>query len=392
MFGVVQSAHLPHLPAGAPNDLWSQILDSLRALGRDPTSLSIRAGLSVAVLLVALVGGRWLARLAGRAPEHLESTLARSGRLRRRSKEDGATSVGPWLSRLTAASVWLAALLALAAIWFSALGGEPDVTPGQLDQFFKDLAAHVGGSLLVLAATLGVARLLQRSLERDLAHRVHPNLALLAGRVIYVAILAIGFVIILTIWNTGIVLPVTLIGALTVALSLALQDVLKNLVSGVYLLLERPFSIGDRITLAPYTGVIEDIEIRYTSLRTADGQRVIIPNSMLFSSAVVNLSAYENRRAGFTVTIPDRGRETIERAEQNIRAALDAAPDVLKSPPPEVAMLRAAGGTVDLRVDYWLPTDNAESRAVVFALVLDRVRSQVEGAEVSVLDAAAAAV
>jgi small-conductance mechanosensitive channel len=376
-------------PLAATPSPWQQLQDSFNNLAADPTALSIRIGLSFAVLLAALLIGRWLAQLAGRAPVHLETTLARTGRLGRRLKRTPQTSVGPWLARLTRLSVWLAALLALGAIWFSALGGQPTLNLRQFSQSFTDFAGHVGASLLVFAATLGLARVFERSLEKSLQHRVNPNLALLAGRVLYIAVLAVGFIVILTIWNTGIVLPVTLLGALTVALSLALQDVLKNLVSGVYLLLERPFTIGDRITLAPYTGVIEDIEIRYTALRTEDGQRVIIPNSMLFGSAVVNLSAYQTRRAAFTVTVPDIGADAIDTAVHSLQDALKSAPDVLPSPQPEVILTRAASGSADLRVIYWLPKESVDARAAVFSHVIEQVRAEVAGIEFSALDATA---
>ncbi len=388
MLGLPHIALLPSAgSSAAPTSSWQDFLDALQKLGNDPTALSIRIGLSFAVLLVALIGGRWLASLAGRAPLRFESSLTRASRLRRR-KQVQQTSIGPWLSRLTALSIWLAALLALAAVWFSAFGGQPTLRPRDLGQFFIALAAQVGGSLLVFAAMLGIARVFERSLEKSLQHRVNPNLALLAARVLYVVVILIGFVIILGIWNTGIVLPVTIIGALTVALSLSLQDVLKNLVSGVYLLLERPFTIGDRITLAAYTGIIEDIQIRYTALRTADGERVIIPNSMLFSTAVVNLSAYQNRRASFTVTVPDHGANSIDAAVLVIRGALDSAPDVLKAPAPEVALTRTGNGTADLRAVYWMPSESADSRAAVISHLVEQVRSQVDGAEINVLDAA----
>jgi len=385
---------MPHSTAQrmASTPPWQQFQDALNALAKDPVGLSIRIGLSFAVLLAALFAGRWLAGLAGRAPLHLETTLARTGRLGRRLNQTSQTSVGPWLSRLTKVSIWIAALLALGAIWFSVLSGQPTLTLRDFSKSFTDFAGHVGGSLLVLAATLGIARVFERSLEKSTQHRLNPNLALLAGRVLYIAVLAVGFIVILTIWNTGIVLPVTLLGALTVALTLALQDVLKNLVSGVYLLLERPFTIGDRITLAPYTGVIEDIEIRYTALRTEDGQRVIIPNSMLFGSAVVNLSAYQSSRTAFTVTVPDTGGNAIDTAVHSVQAALQSAPDVLPSPLPEVILTRAAGGTADLRVIYWLPRESVDARAIVFSHVIEQVRADVAGVEFSALDVAPAGV
>ncbi len=90
--------------------------------------------------------------------------------------------------------------------------------------------------------------------------------------------------------------------------------------------------------------------------------------------------------------MPDSGPETINRAEEQIRAALDSAQGVLKQPDPEVVVTRAASGTVDLHVVYWLPTANLDASTGVFSHVLEQVRSQVKGAEISSLDTAAAAV
>lgn len=351
-------------------------------LAADPVFVISHGAVTLAVLLLAAFGGRWLSKLAGRTPLRFERTLARSGRAARRS-EDGA--LGQWLSRLVLVCIWFAAVVVIAINWLSDLTIAQTIHPSDVRRFVTDLAQRVVASLLVIALTLGIGSALRRSLEVTLARSryLNPNITLLMGRGLFVAALTVGLVVVLAIWGTGVALPVTLIGALTVALSLALQDVLKNLVSGIYLLLERPFSIGDRITLTPYTGIVEDIEIRYTALRTEEGQRVIVPNSMLFSSAVVNLSAAENWRDRFTVTVPDTGRDTIERAEEHIMAALEAAPEVLKHPRPEISVTRVAGGTVALQVVYWLPNAVASNRSDVFSHVLDQVREGLDGAEVS---------
>src|SRR5258706_212795 len=158
---------------------------------------------------------------------------------------------------------------------------------GTLLQRPQDFAIRAGLTALALL----LARVLERGVDRSLGRRLNQNLLLLAGRMIYIGTLIIGVIVILVIWGTGLVIPITLLGALSVALSLALQDILKNLVSGVYLLVERRFVIGDRITVSTYTGEVEDIQLRVTMLRTPDGQQALIPNSLLFTSPVVNLSA-----------------------------------------------------------------------------------------------------
>ena len=354
-----------------------------------PQSLIVRGGLTVLVVALALVLGRMLGGLASRVPVSVETRLSRNGRTHERPVSEISRGLSRWVGRLTLASVWVAALVAIALIWLS------DQTVGQLTNqphlgaALADLALRIGGSLVALACTLGLGRWLQRSALNSFDLRVNRNLRTLIGRLIYVSALALGLIVILAIWGTGIVFPVALIGALTVALSLALQDVLKNLVSGIYILLERPFVIGDHITLAPYTGQVEDIQIRYTALRTANDQRVIIPNSMLFSSAVVNLSAYDRRRSGLTVTIPDTGPDALDRAEEEIRAALESVPGLIDKEPPQVVLNGASGGKVDLRVLFWVPAGNFDHNAAVVSEVIERLRAQVKDAEVAPLDTSA---
>ncbi|MGA9347948.1 MAG: mechanosensitive ion channel domain-containing protein [Anaerolineae bacterium] len=79
----------------------------------------------------------------------------------------------------------------------------------------------------------------------------------------------------------------TLMGALGLAISLSLQDVAKNVVAGLYLLVERPFKRGDQIAVRTFTSQVEGIDLRTTTLRTADGQQVIVPNTVILSEVVL---------------------------------------------------------------------------------------------------------
>ncbi|MBV9581689.1 MAG: mechanosensitive ion channel [Chloroflexi bacterium] len=81
---------------------------------------------------------------------------------------------------------------------------------------------------------------------------------------------------------------VAVLGAVTLAFSLAVQDILKNFFSGVYLLLERPFRVGDTIRVKDQTGVVENIGVRTTQLRTVDNVQVLVPNATVFGEIVSN--------------------------------------------------------------------------------------------------------
>jgi len=334
------------------NSPFSAIQAYFQSLARDPVQLGIRAGLTALVLVIALSIGPWLGRRASREPVEAER-VGRKGRLGAVIERRGR--MGPVLAWLTRLSIWLAALIAIAIIWLS--GQATAIDQRLLVDELIAIGVRIGFSLIALVAALVLARVVQRATVASLSQsRLNRNLTLLMGRLIYVTTLVIGLIVILAIWGTGLVFPVALVGVLTVALSLSLQDILKNLVSGVYLLIERPFVIGDSITVATYSGEVEDIQLRVTLLRTLDGERVLIPNALIFTSAVVNLSAFQRRRITLQVTVPNSGPEAIDHAEEQIRAALANLTTALTEPEPLVSLSRAAADQLDLRVTFWAPT------------------------------------
>ncbi|HKB46363.1 MAG TPA: mechanosensitive ion channel family protein [Ktedonobacterales bacterium] len=362
---------------------------------KSPESTAIRGVLTLLVVVIALTGGRWLASVAGRVPVRVpvgvQSRLRHAGR-RADDVSTVQTDFSSWVGRVTTVCIWLAVVIAIAFIWFfnAAIDSGTQKTIGNT---LRALAWQVTASFVVLAAALGIGRALQRGVLKTMdRQRTNANLILLGGRFIYIATLVVGLIAILAIWGTGLVVPVALIGALTVALSLALQDVLKNLVAGVYLLLERPFVIGDHIALNSYSGEVEDIQIRYTALRTLDNQRVLIPNSLLFGSPVTNLTAFDRRRATLAISVPDSGPESVDQVEEQIRTALKKVPGVLESPPPLVTLNGAGEGKVDLHVVFWMPNKRPGDVAALYSDVIEQVRTQVRDAQVSQVDATSAAV
>ncbi|HET9980891.1 MAG TPA: mechanosensitive ion channel family protein [Ktedonobacterales bacterium] len=399
---------------GIVGSMVSYVIFANLSLGQDPTpatdQVAIRAGLTLLILLIALLLGPRIARSVGQVPALIETARERratrlngangngaSGHSAERedgSEEDATTLTSVrrsrWLGGVVLVCIWVFAFYLIAVIWFADNTITPPDQVGLLHAL-REIALNLGISVLIIIVTLVVARALQTSLVSSLYRgRINRNLVLLAGRVIFTVTIIVGVVAILGVWGLGIALPVTLVGALTVALSFALQDILKNLVSGVYLLLERPFVIGDRITVATYTGVIENISIRVTALRTSGGERVLVPNGMLFSSAVVNNSFYQRRRIGLLVTTPDDGPDAISTARGKILQTLEGLDYVLPAPAPEVALSKASGGKVELRAIFWLSVADGEEGAGRLSAAMEQVRAHLPDAEVAPLDPALA--
>ena len=236
-------------------------------------------------------------------------------------------------------------------------------------------------SALIILLAIGVGRTLMKIVTVGTAkEHIGINISILLGRILYTVVLFIAVLLILTVWNIQFGIPAAVISVITVGFTFVLQDLLKNIVAGIYLLIEGPFHIGDMISTDVYTGKVEDVQLRATKLRIASGEQVIVPNSMLFSGIVVNKTIYEERRATITITIPldtydqDQTTECILKTVKGIT-------DVMIKPEPTLSLSSVAGafgnstGTVSgytgeiitLTLRFWIPEgrDSIVSKAML---------------------------
>ena len=144
-------------------------------------------------------------------------------------------------------------------------------------------------ALLVVVVALLIARAVRTATMRSLTrHRAHANATVLLGNLAQVLVLAIGVLAVLAIYTQGafgwILTSFSVIG---IVVGLSLQDILKNFFAGLWILVERPFRIGDTIQVGAHTGEVREISFRTTQLRTPDGREVIVPNATLMTEAVV---------------------------------------------------------------------------------------------------------
>jgi len=241
----------------------------------------------------------------------------------------------------------------------------------QFDQFFAanvlkktdvllSLSWLLVQTVLLIALGIGIARTIQTVIIRSFGDsRVDINMRTLIGRVLYFLILVIAVFCILAVWQIPIGIPITVLGAFTVALTVAFQDILKNLVAGVYILVERPFYIGDQINITSgmitYVGKAEDIQLRATKLRLVSGEEVSVPNSFIFGNPIINNTYYGERRAIVTVTLPqaDFSQET---TIKDILQILKGHDMVTAKPDPTVMVSGFAEEKISLQVRFWVTT------------------------------------
>jgi small-conductance mechanosensitive channel len=133
-----------------------------------------------------------------------------------------------------------------------------------------------------------LARLVRNMVNRALARRsMHGDAALLASRAVYVGVVAMGAFMFVTISLGSALVGVTGVLIAAVVTSLGLQDLVKNYISGFYVLMEKNVRVGDLVESGGYRGVVTEIRMRVTYLRGAHGDVIVVPNGELFNKTLV---------------------------------------------------------------------------------------------------------
>ncbi|MDQ3695155.1 MAG: mechanosensitive ion channel family protein [Chloroflexota bacterium] len=231
--------------------------------------------------------------------------------------------------------------------------------------------------VLVIAIVVGAAaRLARRSISRGLANATDdPNIAALGTNLAVAGIYLLGMTLILGVFGASWSAMLAVIGAGTIALSLALQDLLKSYVAGIYLLVERPFAVGDWILVKDVEGEVESIDLRTTHLRTRLEERVTVPNATVFAEVVTNRSAKRDDR--ITVTL-SKLSEPLGEIHDLVRTAL-ARVDGASDQSPVIEIVRSTEDGASVSVTLFHPPGEEMS-----ARVLTRLRDAFPKADLDV--------
>jgi small conductance mechanosensitive channel len=167
------------------------------------------------------------------------------------------------------------------------------------------------------------------------------------------------------------------LGATGLAVGLALQGSLSNLAAGVMLLIFRPFKVGDSIVAAGQSGRVNEIDLFQTTLDTADGRRIFVPNGPIFANTIENTSFHPRRRVDVPLTVGlgagiDQSRAALERAVGQVQG-------VLRDPPPGIVPIGFPVAGVDWMVSVWALGDNVGD---VRAALVKAIKDELDKAEI----------
>lgn len=180
--------------------------------------------------------------------------------------------------------------------------------------------------------------------------------AQIKAKLFYYLIVTLAFFIALNIAGfTGRLTTLLAAAGITgIVLGFSAQTVVSNFISGIFMYFDRPLQIGDPVEVGGYSGIVHDIRILSTRIRTWDGLLVRIPNEKLFNSEIKNLQKYPARRVNIIVGIAYK--EDAGRAIEVIKKTLDEMPYVLAEPEPTVFVDSLGDNSVNISIKAWAPT------------------------------------
>ncbi|NJO78551.1 MAG: mechanosensitive ion channel family protein [Cyanobacteria bacterium RM1_2_2] len=159
-----------------------------------------------------------------------------------------------------------------------------------------------------------------------------------------------------------------LLGLSSVAVGFAFQDIFKNFLAGILLLLNEPFRVNDQIIVNDYEGTVESITIRSTQIRTYFDERIVIPNAIVFTSPVHVLTHYASRRTDLKIGLAydtplPIAREVLLEAVLNVEG-------VLSKPAAEVDLIGFGDSSIDFLVHYWTLPQKIQVRRTLSQVVI----------------------
>lgn len=216
---------------------------------------------------------------------------------------------------------------------------------------------NVIGALAIFVIGRWLAGFARKILDLTMSkHNVDQTLKSFVCHLTYVALLA--FVVIAALGRLGVQTAsfIAVLGAAGLAIGLALQGSLANFAAGVLMIIFKPFKVGDYIEGGGTAGIIEEIQIFTTTLRTPDNKTIIIPNAKISSDNIVNYSTKPTRRVDMVFGVSYK--DDIDKVKKIIADILAGDSRILGEPAPQIALSQLADSSVNFVVRPWVKSDD----------------------------------
>ena len=215
------------------------------------------------------------------------------------------------------------------------------------------MVMNVGMAALILIIGFMIAGAVGRTI-RSIPNRnpkLDPTIASFFASIAKYGVLAVVIIAVLTRFGVETTSLVAALGAMTLAIGLALQGTLSNVAAGVMIIFFRPYKMGDYVEIANTAGSVKDITLFYTELNTPDNKQIIVPNGQSWGDVITNYSAYPTRRCDFVFSASYD--DDIDKVISVLRTTFEADERVMKEPALFVEVKAHGASSVDYVVRAW---------------------------------------
>lgn len=237
---------------------------------------------------------------------------------------------------------------AATAAWYS---------PEAIRDWLLGAAPSVLTALVLFIVMMLCASWLQRivrvAMERA---KIEQTLARFFGKLARWAVLVVGILLILGEFGVETASFAVVIGALGLAVGLALQGTLGNFAAGVLLLVFRPYKVGDVVVVAGNTGKVDEIDLFCTTMDTVDNRRILVPNGAILGATIVNVTHHPERRADVSVGVEYAAG--IAKTRAALEQAAASVPARHAGRGHQVVLVGLGASSVDWQVRVWCRTED----------------------------------
>lgn len=228
--------------------------------------------------------------------------------------------------------------------------------PEQLFMWLRLHMMEIAGAFAVLVIGLLLAGLVSRWARIALSRssKLDATVSQFLANLIKYSLWALVLVTVLAQFGVQTTSILAALGGMALAVGLALQGTLSNVASGVMILVQKPFRVGEGITVGGITAVVQDIGLFTTELKQFDGLFVMVPNSELWNQAIVNFHRHPIRR--FELLVGIGYDDSMDQARQELLGLAAADPRVLADPEPVAFVNSLDDSSVGIGLRVWCST------------------------------------
>lgn len=207
-------------------------------------------------------------------------------------------------------------------------------------------------AVLILVVGLVASRIISNLAGKLITSRLGSHIGSVTKNIVFYVFLFTTIIASLEVFDIDLTGILAAAGILGIVIGFAAQTSVSNIISGFFLIADKPFEIGEAIEIEGQGGYVLDISLLSTRIRTFDNRYMRIPNSTVANARIVNLSRYEIRRLDISVGIAYK--ENIQKALEVVDSVIKGNENVLMEPEPMTIITQFGESSIDLEIRVWI--------------------------------------